>query len=211
MADKYVPQDSVPLPPPDANVHITACDYCTVACGYKAYTWPVDGENGGPGADENALGSAFPSGILQSWISPNQHNIVRVDGQPHHVVVLPDFESQVVNLGGNHTIRGGTLALKCYNPDTPTRDRLLYPQIRVNGELTRVDWDTALEVMAEVSKHVLKNYGESAWAMKTFSYEFFENTFAITKLAFASIQTPAFAPHDKPGPAMIPPVLMTAV
>jgi arsenite oxidase large subunit len=198
--DKYFPQDSVPLPPPDAVVHTTACDYCIVACGYKTYTWPVDGENGGPGAGENALGTAFPSGILQPWISPNQHNIVTVDGQLHHVVILPDFESQVVNVGGNHSIRGGTLASKCYNPDTPTRDRLLYPQIRVNGELTRVDWDTALDVMAEVSKHVLKNHGESAWAMKTFSYEFFENTFAITKLAFSSIQTPAFSPHDKPGP-----------
>jgi arsenite oxidase large subunit len=198
--DKYIPKDSVPLPPPNANVHTTACDYCIVACGYKAYTWPVDGANGGPGSGENALGTAFPSGVLQPWISPNQYNIVDVDGQPHHVVIVPDFDSQVVNVGGNHSIRGGTLALKCYNPNTPTRDRLFYPQIRVNGELTRVDWDTALEVMAEVSKHVLRDYGESAWAMKTFSYEFFENTFAITKLAFSSIQTPAFSPHDKPGP-----------
>ena len=197
--DKYVPQDSVPLPPPNAQVHTTACDYCIVACGYKAYTWPVDGENGGPGADENALGSAYPGGTLLPWISPNQHNIVSVDGEPHHMVLLPDFDSQVVNVGGNHSIRGGTLALKCYNPDTPTRDRLLYPQIRVNGELTRVDWDTALDVMAEVSKHVLAKFGESAWAMKTFSYEFFENTYAISKLAFVSIQTPAFSPHDKPG------------
>jgi arsenite oxidase large subunit len=50
-----------------------------------------------------------------------------------------------------------------------------------------------------VSKHVLKEHGEAAWAMKTYSYEFFENTFAISKLAFNSIKTPAFSPHDKPG------------
>jgi arsenite oxidase large subunit len=198
--ERYVPSDSVPLPPPDAKVNTTACDYCIVGCGYKVYTWPVDVENGGPASDENALGANFPGSTLTPWISPNQHNIVSVDGRPHHVVVVADSQSQVVNVAGNHSIRGGTLASKCYNPETPTRDRLLYPQIRVNGQLTRVDWDTALDVMVAVSKHVLREHGESAWAMKTFSYEFFENTYAITKLAFGAVNTPAFAPHDKPGP-----------
>jgi arsenite oxidase large subunit len=198
MSDKYIHLDRVPLPPPDAKVHTTACDYCIVGCGYKVYTWPL-GEEGGPAADQNAFGSSFPGSALTPWVSPNQHNIVSVEGDPHNVVVVPDFDSLVVNKGGNHSIRGGTLALKCFNPDTPTRDRLLYPQIRINGELERVDWDTALEVMAAVSKHVLKEHGEAAWAMKTYSYEFFENTFAISKLAFTSIKTPAFSPHDKPG------------
>ncbi|MFQ5409822.1 MAG: arsenate reductase (azurin) large subunit, partial [Anaerolineales bacterium] len=193
----YVPEDHIPLPPPEAAVHTTACDYCIVGCGYKVYTWPV-GQAGGPGAGENALGADFPGNVLGPWISPNQHNVVNVEGKPHHAVVVADFESQVVNRGGNHSIRGGTLALKCYNAETPTRDRLQSPLVRVDGKLTPVDWDTALDVMAAVSKHVLANYGESAWGMKTFSYEFFENTYAITKLAFASIGTPAFAVHDKP-------------
>ncbi|MEZ6152139.1 MAG: hypothetical protein R3C09_18715 [Pirellulaceae bacterium] len=35
--------------------------------------------------------------------------------------------------------------------------------------------------------------------MKTYSYQYFENTYAISKLAFESIKTPAYAPHDKPG------------
>jgi arsenite oxidase large subunit len=197
MPLEYNPQDNIPLPPKDANVHTTGCDYCIVGCGYKVFTWPV-GTEGGPQPEENALGASFPGVAVGPWISPNQHNIVKVDGEDHHVVVVPDFETQVVNRNGNHSIRGGTLALKCYNPDTPTRDRLLFPQIRINGELTRVDWDMALEVMAAVSKHVIKNHGESAWAMKTFSYEFFENTYAITKLAFGAIKTPAFSQHDKP-------------
>ncbi len=196
MSD-YQPQDRVPLPPSDAKVHTTACDYCIVGCGYKVYTWPV-GIEGGPTPEQNALGSAFPGNVLGPWISPNQHNIVSIDGQPHHVAVVPDFQSQVVNKGGNHSIRGGTLALKCYNANASTRDRLQHPHIRVNGKLTRVDWDTALDVMAAVSKHVLAKHGESAWAMKTYSYEFFENTYAISKLAFGAIGTPAFAVHDKP-------------
>ncbi|MFQ5518126.1 MAG: molybdopterin-dependent oxidoreductase, partial [Acidimicrobiia bacterium] len=74
-----------------------------------------------------------------------------------------------------------------------------HPQIRINGRLTPVDWDTAVKVMAAVSRHVIANHGESAWAMKTYSYEFFENTYAISKLAFGAVKTPAYSPHDKPG------------
>lgn len=132
------------------------------------------------------------------WVSPNQHTIVSVGGRPHHCVVVPDPDAKVVNPGGNHSIRGGTLALKCHTATGPTKDRLQFPQVRVNGKLTRVSWDTAIEVMAAVSKHVLAKFGEAAWGMKANNYEFFENTCAITKLAFESVKTPAFAVHDKP-------------
>ena len=43
------PKTRVPLPPKDAQVVTTACDYCPVACGYKAYIWP-SAEQGGPTA-----------------------------------------------------------------------------------------------------------------------------------------------------------------
>ena len=43
---------TVPLPPANAKVVTTACDYCIVGCGYKAYVWP-EGEEGGAAADEN--------------------------------------------------------------------------------------------------------------------------------------------------------------
>jgi arsenite oxidase large subunit len=198
--DDYIPQDKVPLPPPDAKVSTTACDYCIVGCGYKSYTWPL-GTEGGPGKNENALGIDYPAPALSGyWISPNQHNVVSINGKPHNVVIIPDPEATVVNRAGNHSIRGGALAKKCYNPDTPTRDRLKTPLMRVNGEMVPVSWDTALDVMAGVSKHVIKEHGEASWGMKTYSYGYFENTYAISKLAFASVQTPAYAPHDKPGP-----------
>ena len=199
MSNDYVPQDRIPLPPPDAKVHTTACDYCIVASGYRVFTWPV-GKEGGPRADQNALGMDMPARTFQGWISPNQHNVTLIDGKPHHVVVQPDPNASVVNRQGNHSIRGGTLALKVYNPDGPTRDRLQTPLLRVNGQLTPVSWDTALDIMARVSRRVIDAYGEAAWAMKTFSYQYFENTYAISKLAFRSIATPAYAPHDKPGP-----------
>ena len=63
-----------------------------------------------------------------------------------------------------------------------------------------MSWDVAYDIMARVSEYVLANHGESAWGMKTYSYEYFENTYAISKLAFRSIGTPAYSPHDKPGP-----------
>ena len=199
MSEDLVTAERVPLPPPEAEVKTTACAYCVVACGYKAYTWPV-GTQGGSRAHQNALGVDFPQSTFGAWISPNQHNVVSIEGRPHHIVILPDRDAEVVNRGGNHSIRGGTLALKCFNPETPTRDRLQHPQIRVDGKLVHVDWDTALDVMARVSRHVIDHHGTAAWGMKTYSYEFFENTYAITKLAFQAIKTPAYSQHDKPGP-----------
>jgi len=195
----YLPEDQVPLPPADAKVSTTACDYCIVACGYKVYTWPL-GKEGGPKAAQNALKANFPAGVnTGKWISPNMHNVVYVDGRPQHVVVMPDGDAKVVNVGGNHSIRGGALAQKCYNPNKPSQERLLHPMMRVRGTLQPISWEAAFEVMTGVSRHVLDRYGEHAWAMKTYSYQYFENTYAITKLAFGSIRTPAFAPHDKPG------------
>lgn len=200
MSHEYVPSDSVPLPPKNAKVCTTVCDYCIVGCGYKVYTWPTN-EEGGVTADSNALGADFPVPALSGqWYSPNQHTVVDVDGSPHHAVVLPDPDADVVNRGGNHSIRGGTLAKKCFQKDGPTSDRLQTPLLRVNGSLTPISWTLAFEIMSEVSKHVIDHYGESAWGMKTYSYGYFENTYAISKLAFTSIQTPAYAPHDKPGP-----------
>ena len=196
---EYVPQTSVPLPPVDARMTNTACDYCIVGCGYRVFTWP-EGTEGGPRASENALGEDFPVSVGMSWISPNQHNMTLIDGVRHHVVVQPDPLAQVVTRAGNHSIRGGTLAGKVYNPDGPTSDRLKTPLMRVNGELIPVSWEDAIEVMQRVSSHVIDTYGAPAWGMKTYSYNYFENTYAISKLAFKSVHTPAYAPHDKPGP-----------
>lgn len=196
--EEFLVGDHVPLPPIDADIFTTACDYCIVACGYKVYRWPV-GRSGGSRAEENAFGVDFPRGPLQGrWISSNQHNIVSVDGKPHHVAIIADHDAQVVNVGGDHSIRGGTIAKKCYNPTSSTADRLKYPMLRVNGELQRISWDDAFEIMVAVSKHVIEKRGKQAWALKTYSYQYWENTYAITKLALRHVKTPAFAVHDQP-------------
>lgn len=196
----WIPEDKVPLPPPDAKVFPTGCDYCIVGCGYKAYVWPI-GKEGGPKANQNAFGVDFPTPALSGyWITPNQHTVVLVDGKPHHAVVIPDVEMTVVNRGGNHSIRGGAIAQKCYSPHKPTRDRLKEPLMRVNGKLIPVSWDTALDVMVGVSRHVLDKHGELGWGMKTYSYQFWENTYAISKICFQSVNTPCYSFHDAPSP-----------
>lgn len=196
MANTIVNNEYVPLPPPDAEILTTACSYCIVACSYKVYRWPV-GKEGGTAADQNAFGVDFPT-YGAPWTAKSQHNIGMHEGRQHHFVILPDAEAESVNLNGNHSIRGATLAQKIYNPESPTRDRLKYPMIRIGGILTPVSWDLVTDVMAEVSKHVLAKYGEHAWGMKTYSYEYFENTYAIKKLVDRAIGTPVYAPHDKP-------------
>ena len=195
----YIPDDQVLLPPPDAEVISTVCDYCVVGCGYKVYRWPVrGGRRGGGDADRNAFGSDFPVEPRGPWVAPSQHNVVLHDGEPHHVVVIPDKDTDVVNYSGNSSVRGGLLAQKLYNPARPTRDRLRSPLLRMFGVLMPVTWDLALDVAAEVGKHVLERHGANAYCVKTFSYGYFENTYAITRYALRHVRTANFAYHDTP-------------
>ncbi|MBI3148412.1 MAG: molybdopterin-dependent oxidoreductase [Betaproteobacteria bacterium] len=172
-----------PRPPKGADQFTTACDYCVVGCAYRVWRWPVKAG----GAPDDTV----------PWANPAQHNLISWRGEAHHVLVLPDPEAHAVNPGGNHSMRGGTLAQKCHNPTNRTRERLGTPLLRVAGQLVPVSWDAAIEIMARVSQHVLKHHGEHAWGIKAYSYQYFENTYAITKLAFDAVGTPAFAPHDK--------------
>lgn len=195
----FIPEDRVPLPPTNADVLSTCCEYCIAACGYKVYRWPADAPNGGPAAEQNALNRDFPLSTMEgNWLSPNQVTQGMHNGKLHNIAIVPDADADVVNPGGGHSIRGGCIAQRVYNPEKLTRDRLQHPMIRVNGVLTPVSWDLALDVAAAVSNYVIEKHGESAWALKYFSYQYFENTYALTKLAFKSINTPAVAHHDHP-------------
>lgn len=195
----FVPKDKVPLPPKDADVMTTCCEYCIAACGYKVYRWPADGPHGGPGKDNNALNRDYILRPMEgNWVGPNQFVQAKHKGKLHNIAVVPDGEATKVNPGGGHSIRGGCLAQKVYSPDLPTRDRLQRPLIRVNGELVPVSWDLATDIVAEMSKYVIKKHGEESWALKYFSYQYYENTYALTKLAFKSINSPTVAHHDHP-------------
>jgi len=174
-----------PRPPATADEFTTACDYCVVGCAYRVWRWPAD----------TPKDAAPAPGV--PFANPAQANLVSWQGRPHHVLVLPDPQALAVNPRGNHSMRGGTLAQKCHNPQNRTRERLTTPLLRVRGELVPVSWEAAFEIMAGVSQHVLARHGEHAWGIKAYSYQYFENTYAISKLAFDAVGTPAYAPHDK--------------
>ncbi|MES0328201.1 MAG: molybdopterin-dependent oxidoreductase, partial [Gammaproteobacteria bacterium] len=61
-----------------------------------------------------------------------------------------------------------------------------------------VPWDLALDVAAEVGKYVIEKHGASAYGIKTYSYQYIENTYAITKYALRHVNTPNFTFHDTP-------------
>jgi len=194
----YQPADHVPLPPKNADVLTTACDYCIVACAYKIFRWPVDGPNGGPKASQNAFNVDFPVDQLGWWYPENQYNQVMYKGKLHHVVVLPNRDTNYVNMGDS-SIRGGCIAQKVYNPRTPTADRLKTPLVRIMGTLLPVDWDTALDVAAAVGKYAIERYGPLAYGFKANSYQYMENTYAFRKLAWRNIVTANYSDHDNPG------------
>ena len=195
----YQPEDQVLLPPKHADVMTTCCDYCVVACGYKVFRWPANSPSGGPKKSQNALKKNYPLRPLEGgWVGPNQLTQATYNGELHNIAIVADPDSTVVNVKGGHSIRGGCIAQKVYNPKKSTYDRLKYPMVRINDILMPVSWDFALDIYAAVSKHVIKKHGEHSWAMKYHSYQYFENTYAATKLAFRSINTPAVAHHDHP-------------
>lgn len=194
----YIPEDHAPLPPKNAEVITTACDYCIVACGYKVYRWPLEQANGGLKASDNAFGVDFPTAPLQAWVAPAQHNVVMHNGKPHNIVIVPDKDTKAVNKTGDSSMRGGLLAQKLYNPSTGTRDRLTQPLVRIGGSLQPVPWEFALDIAAQVGRHVIDNHGANAYGVKTFSYQYIENTYAITKYALRHVNTANFTFHDTP-------------
>lgn len=171
------PEGVVPLP--------TACDYCIVGCAFLAYRWPADTSAAAPRMD-------------RPWVAPEQRTLVQVGGRAHYVAVVPDPNAAFVNSGGDSSVRGATLAQKLPRAGAPSADRLQRPALRVNGQLLPISWDDALWLMAELSRHVIDTYKPAAWGLKMYSYQYYENTFALTKLALGQVRTTAFAVHDKP-------------
>jgi arsenite oxidase large subunit len=196
MADN--PKSSeVPIPPTDAERSTRSCRYCIVGCGYEVYKWPV-GQEGGPSADENALGIDYPAEYGE-WPSPNMHEIIKENGQEYHVLFKPDTDYPV-NETGAHSVRGGTQAQSLYSPNNEDYDdRLKQPKIRIGGTLMDVDWDTAIEAWA-LATEIATEDGEdpNGYGQKLYFYNFIENTFAGTKLCYDVIGSPNWGGHNRP-------------
>jgi arsenite oxidase large subunit len=180
----FLGQDELPVPPANATVHTSACQFCNVGCGYKIYTWPVSATPQSAGAR-----GPYPKPLLGDWISPAMVTRTVVDGKDSYVVVLPDKDC-VVNRG-DHSPRGGTNALTVYtkrkHPLTRPTERSLYPLLRSRkgGPLERVTWSQALDRMADEIKKALDNRGPSSIGLWGADHLSPEMNFATTKLFFA--------------------------
>ncbi|MEZ6152138.1 MAG: hypothetical protein R3C09_18710 [Pirellulaceae bacterium] len=72
MADKNNISPIVPLPPTDAKVHTTACDYCVVGCGYKKSTLGRWALRAAPRRMRTRHGHGLSHLRFQAqWVSPN--------------------------------------------------------------------------------------------------------------------------------------------
>jgi arsenite oxidase large subunit len=129
--------DRLPFPSRDAKVHNVTCHFCIVGCGYKAYTWPVNGQ-GGTAAAQNAFGVNLAEqqpAETAAWFSPSMYNIVRQNGQDVHLVIKPDAEC-VVN-SGLGSIRGARMAELSHSATTGTlAARLTDPMVWRYGALS---------------------------------------------------------------------------
>src|SRR5262249_10207732 len=125
----YTRRDALPIPPKDAKVQNTVCQYCTVGCGYQVYTWPV-GKVGGPQREANALGTYLsqpqpPRGGL-AYTERMPSVIQASTGQHLNVAIVPAANSPI-NLLRDRSSRGGMNALTTYSKVRPTRERLKTP------------------------------------------------------------------------------------
>ncbi|KUH96864.1 molybdopterin oxidoreductase [Mycolicibacterium acapulense] len=68
-------------------------------------------------------------------------------------------------------------------------DRLTTPMIRVDGELTECDWDTAMDQVVRHSKRLLDRYGPSAFGFYTSGQLFLEEYYTLGVIAHGAIGT----------------------
>src|SRR6185295_18760640 len=200
----YERRDSLPIPPKDARVQSTVCQYCTVGCGYTVYTWP-EGKNGGLAPGENAfkVDLAKPQPALGGlpYTESMWSTVQRADGQWMNVAIVPAADSPI-NLLRDHPSRGGTNAQTTCSDARPTRDRLRYPLLRIGDALEPVTWDEALSVLAALLKGTWDKHGADQICAKATDHGGggggFENNYAIGKLFFTGLQMKNVAIHNRP-------------
>lgn len=193
----------LPLPPTDARVDQTVCQYCTVGCGYTVYTWPL-GRSGGPAPAENAFGADFtrPQPMLNGVAyTEAMHTVAVQDGRAVHVAVVPAKDSPI-NRGGDHSSRGGGAARSTFAPDRPTRERLTHPLLRIGDTLQPVPWEEAIALLAAVVAGVRARFGDDALTAKAYDHGGggggFENNYAIGRLFFDDLRMKHVAIHNRP-------------
>ncbi|MCA9491215.1 MAG: hypothetical protein KC621_14895, partial [Myxococcales bacterium] len=184
---------SLPLPPRDAVVRRTVCQFCNVGCDYVAYTWD-EGRDGGPAPYDNALGVDFrePRGAYGHPYGPTMVTTVETRAGRRRVAVVPASDSDI-NRRCDHSARGGANALTTWSRRRRTGERLTRPLLRVGDALVPVTWEEATDVLARVLVGVRERHGADAICAKAFDHGGggggFENNFAVGKLLFTALGT----------------------
>jgi arsenite oxidase large subunit len=195
--EAFLGQADLPVPPANAKVHTSACQYCNVGCGYKIYTWPVAQNPKNP-----KTGGPYPKGTLSDWISPAMVTRAQVGGVDSYIAVVPDKDC-IVNKG-DHSPRGGSNALTVYttrpHPLTNPTERHLHPQVRdtKGGPLRQVTWDEALDLIATKVKAALDKGGPSSIGLWGADHLSPEMNFTSTKLFFAPLPKGLYNPSLGP-------------
>ncbi len=177
------------LPPSNAEVFTTTCQYCKVQCGYKVYVW----ERGTGRQPDPTRGET----INPTFVAPAYRN-----GKPVYVASIPDSEC-IIN-EGNYSVRGGSMGLDIYSPERPVRlpekslvgDRLTTPLIRRGGKksaLEPVNWDTAIAFVAATLQALKKQHGPDSLGLVAGDWLYTFPTYAILKLWFSAIGSTSFA------------------
>lgn len=200
----YRREESVPLPPSNAEAYNTVCQYCTVGCGYKVYVWP-DGLAGGLKSGDNAFGIDFSSPqppIVGFSYTESMHSTIRKrDGYTYHVAIVPAHDSPI-NPMGNHSSRGAVNAKTTWSDSRPTQARLHYPLLRVGNEFNAIPWDDAIELQARVIKGVADKYGADELCSKIYDHGGggggMENTYGTGRLLFTGLQMKHVGIHNRP-------------
>jgi len=191
-----------PIPPKNAHILRTPCEFCIVGCGYIAYKWPV-GEDGDPNGNNiwnMNLAKQLPA--YSDWVSQHQHQRIKEqDNKEYNLVVIPDKDCFVNK--GLHSIRGGTLAAKCYNERARiAQDRLLAPFVYEDDRHTETTWSEASDLVSRVVKECMDRWGPDAIAMKFFDHGMggggFENNWAVGKFFFTGVGTKIASIHNRP-------------
>ncbi|GEM84605.1 arsenate reductase (azurin) large subunit [Meiothermus hypogaeus] len=198
-------RDALPIPPTNAEVKNTVCQYCTVGCGYKVYTWPV-GSQGGLAANQNAFGVDLrnPQNPLGGLVyTETMHSIVtRKDGRQYHVVIVPANDSPI-NFKRDHSSRGATNAVATWSDARATKERLKYPLLRMGDQFQVITWDEALAILAGVAKGIRdKDGNDDNIVVKAFDHggsgAGFENNWGVGSLFFKGFSVKHIGIHNRP-------------
>lgn len=179
--------DSLELPPENAEVFHTTCQYCMVQCGYKVHVW----ERGTGRRPEGV----YTTALSGEWVSPSFVAPAEKGGKKVYIAVVPDKEC-VVNQG-DHSVRGGTNAQTIFSEDLGTaQHRLRQPMIRRGGKgspLEPVSWDEAVAFTAQKLQEIKSKHGADALGLVWGDWLYTLHTYAILKLWFEAIGSSSHA------------------